>query len=134
MKYLLDTCTISDFVKGDKETLLRIKNCSPVELCICVISLMEIQYGLAHNPERAKKIKPMIDAFLSAIPILDFKQGDAQHAALLRAHLHQEGKQIGSYDLLIAACALHHDLILVTSNSREFTRAPGLKCENWRAA
>ncbi|MFA6037596.1 MAG: type II toxin-antitoxin system VapC family toxin [Legionellales bacterium] len=132
MKYLLDTCTVSDFVKGDSPTMSKLKNCSPVDLGLSVISLMEIQYGLAHNKDRAKKIKPVLDAFLSTIKILDFKQGDAQHAALLRAFLHQEGKPIGSYDLLIAACALHHDLILVTSNSKEFTRAPGLQCENWR--
>lgn len=134
MKYLLDTCTISDFVKGDAHTLLRFKNCLPVELGISVISLMEIQYGLAHNPERTKKIKPVLDALLNTIKILDFAQADAHHAALLRAFLHKEGQPIGSYDLLIAACALHHDLTLVTSNSKEFTRVPGLQCENWRRA
>src|SRR5665213_1514836 len=113
MKYLLDTCAISDFVKGCPQTLLRFKKCLPLELGICVITLMEIQYGLAYNPDRAKKIKPVLDSLVSTIKILDFTQGDAQHAALLRAFLHKESKPIGSYDLLIAACALHHDLILV---------------------
>ena len=132
MKYLLDTCTISDFVKGDPQTLMYLKKSSPLELNICVISLLEIQYGLAHNPDRAKKIKPVLDTLLSTIKILDFTQGEAHHAALVRAFLHKEGRPIGSYDLLIAACALHHDLILITSNSKEFTRVPGLQCENWR--
>jgi len=38
---------------------------------------------------------------------------------------------IGSNDLFIAAHARFLGLTLVTNNTREFKRVPGLKIENW---
>ena len=43
-----------------------------------------------------------------------------------------EGQPIGAYDLLIAATALQHSLIMITSNQREFERVDNLQIENWR--
>jgi tRNA(fMet)-specific endonuclease VapC len=44
------------------------------------------------------------------------------------------GTPIGAYDLLIAATALTHNHIIVTSNLREFQRIPTLQIENWRSS
>lgn len=132
MKYLLDTCSISDFVKGDPSTLKRIKNCLPKDLAVSVISLMEVQYGLECNPERATKIKPILQSFFERVPMLTFTQESGYQAALMRAYLRKQGTPIGSYDMLIAGTALHHDLTVVTSNTKEFKRVPGLQCEDWR--
>jgi tRNA(fMet)-specific endonuclease VapC len=132
MKYLLDTCVVSDFVKGEPCTLSHIKHHSPSEIAISSITLHEIQYGLALDPKRAAKISGIIHDFLAPIHILDFSQGDAQEAALIRAQLKQQGRPIGSYDILIAGIALHHNLILVTSNLKEFSKLTSLKLENWR--
>ena len=46
MKYLLDTCVITDFIKNQKETVIRIKELKPNELCISVITEFEIKYGI----------------------------------------------------------------------------------------
>ena len=51
MKYLLDTCVISDFVKGVPNTLNQIKKTPPNELAVSSITVMEIQYGLLLNSE-----------------------------------------------------------------------------------
>jgi tRNA(fMet)-specific endonuclease VapC len=48
----------------------------------------------------------------------------------LRAHLARQGMPIGPYDLQIAAIALAADLTLVTNNTSEFQRVPGLRCED----
>ncbi|BAU07768.1 hypothetical protein FIS3754_37030 [Fischerella sp. NIES-3754] len=56
MGYLLDTCVVSDFVKGENNTLKRLKSSSPHEIFISSITVMEVKYGLAINPERAIKI------------------------------------------------------------------------------
>ncbi|WP_431832188.1 PIN domain-containing protein [Corynebacterium appendicis] len=40
---------------------------------------------------------------------------------------------IGANDIWIAAQALAHDLTLVTANTREFSRVPGLQIVNWQA-
>ena len=65
MNYLLDTCVISDFVKGDKNTLSMLKSVSPNDLAISSITVMEIQYGLALNPNRAKAIASVIRDLLN---------------------------------------------------------------------
>ncbi|WP_242063141.1 hypothetical protein [Nostoc sp. FACHB-892] len=44
------------------------------------------------------------------------------------------GNFIGSYDMLIAATALTHNHIVVTSNIREYQRVPSLQIENWRSS
>lgn len=132
MKYLLDTCVISDFVKQRGGVPERIKTCSPSEIAISSITLFEIHYGLEHNPAVSVKIRPMIQAMLKFINILPFDQEQAIQAGNLRAYLRQQGTPIGSYDILIAATALVHDLTLVTSNCSEFNRIPGLHFEDWR--
>lgn len=132
MKYLLDTCVISDFVKGEQNTLDRIKNSSPTDIAISSMTVMEIQYDLMLNPAYANKIKSVMSDFLSLVTILNFDSNDAAQAAMARALLKQQGCPIGSYDILLAGVALNHKLIMVTANTREFDRVSGIKLENWR--
>lgn len=131
MKYLLDTCIISYFVRGEQNVLARIKTALPRDLCISSITLMEIEYGLLLNPTRAKKLKPVIHSFIENINVLQFCEKDAICAASVRAALQKKGKPIGAYDILLAGCALHHGLIFVTANIKEFERVSGLLIENW---
>jgi tRNA(fMet)-specific endonuclease VapC len=132
MTYLLDTCVISDFVKGLPATLKRIKEMSPDLITVSAISRMEIEYGLNLNPERARKIVPIIQAFLASIRVLPFGETDAQAAGTIRATLQRQGNPIGSYDVLIAGTAVARGLTLVTSNTGEFSRVGGLSIEDWR--
>jgi hypothetical protein len=48
------------------------------------------------------------------------------------ALLYQEGQLISDADILIAATALKHHLVLVTENVNHFRRIPGLSIESWR--
>lgn len=132
MKYLLDTCVISDFVKGNKNTLAMLKRVSPDDIAVSSITVMEIQYGLALNPNRAQKIEPIIHDLFSSITILEFDSHDATETGTIRALLKQQGQSIGSYDILLAGTALNHNLIFVTSNINEFNRVNDLVLENWR--
>ena len=74
MQFLLDTCTISDFVKGDPGTLTEIKNHPPHELAISTLTMMEIEYGLILNPAKAKKLRPIFVDFFNSISIIAFDQ------------------------------------------------------------
>lgn len=130
--YLLDTCTVSDFVKGNRSTLEKIYSLSPRDLYLSAISYMEIEYGLKNNPQKALVIQNVLHDFLGSIHILDFSTEEAISAGLIRVDLKKMGKPIGPYDLLIAATAIHHNLVLVTSNVKEFQRVKGLTCEDWR--
>jgi tRNA(fMet)-specific endonuclease VapC len=132
MKYLLDTCTVSDFVKGQPKVLARIKATPPHLICVSAMTRMEVDYGLALNAERARKLAPILDLFFSAIVTLPFEQADAQAAAAIRAALKVQGKPVGAYDLAIAATALARGLVVVTANVGEFKRVGGLLVEDWR--
>ena len=132
MKYLLDTCVVSDFVKGEKNTLIRLKQTPPSHIAISSITLMEINYGLAINPDRAKKIEHVLNDFIHCVTVLAFAKEDANQAAKARAYLKSQGSPIGFYDVLIAGSAFHHGLVMVTANEKEFKRLPGLSVQNWR--
>jgi tRNA(fMet)-specific endonuclease VapC len=53
--------------------------------------------------------------------------------ARIRAEVEAAGNRIGANDYLIAAIALAHDLTVVTHNTRELTRVPRLRVEDWEA-
>jgi tRNA(fMet)-specific endonuclease VapC len=132
MKYLLDTCTVSDFVKGQPNVLARIKAIPPNLVAVSALTRMEVQYGLALNAERAKKLTRVLHAFFSAISTLPFDEADALAAAAVRAALKTKGQPIGAYDVLIAGTCLARGLVVVTSNVGEFRRIGGLQVEDWR--
>ncbi len=132
MQYLLDTCVISDFIRGEAGTQTRLKQTPPVDIAISVVTVMELRYGLVLNPQRAQKIESAISSLLSSVTILPFCREEAEQAAHIRAALKRQGHPIGAYDVLIAATAQHHNLRMVTANQREFDRVLGLVTENWR--
>jgi tRNA(fMet)-specific endonuclease VapC len=95
---------------------------------------MEVEYGLARDPARGRKLAPVLRALLGAVTVLPCGIEDARASASLRASLEARGRPIGAYDVLIAGVALARGLVLVTSNVREFGRIAGLRVENWRNA
>ena len=132
-RYLLDTCVISDFVKGEHGTLTSLKDQQPADLAISAITHFELDYGLALNPARGKKISQIITTLTQSVLVLPFTEKTGKYAAQIRADLKNKGMPIGFYDVLIAGCALEHGLTLVTANTDEFSRVSGLALENWRA-
>jgi tRNA(fMet)-specific endonuclease VapC len=63
---------------------------------------------------------------------LPFDDPAAEEYARVRAHLANQGTPIGPNDLIIAATALANQLTLVTHNTAEFSRVPGLTLEDWQ--
>lgn len=130
--YLLDSCTISDFMKGEANTLKKIKSISPSEIYTSTITQMEIRYGLLRKFDHNHKYFKVLEDFLSVISILSFDTRAAEFSAQIRKNLESQGTPIGSYDILIAGIAKSENLTLVTSNKKEFDRVHGLVIENWR--
>jgi tRNA(fMet)-specific endonuclease VapC len=132
LTYLLDTCALSDFARGDANTLNRLKSTPPALIAVSSITAMEIEFGLALDAARARKLAPVMRALLQSVNVLPYAVEDARATAALRAALQKRGRPVGAYDALIAGCALARGLVLVTSNEREFSRIGGLRIENWR--
>jgi tRNA(fMet)-specific endonuclease VapC len=90
----------------------------------------ELLYG-ARQYERREERTAKIEATLSPLTCLPFDLAAARHYALIRDRLERAGETIGGNGLMIAAIALEHDLTVVTHNSREFSRVPALRLEDW---
>lgn len=133
MKYLLDTNVLSDFARGEQAVIARLRREAPPQLVISAITEMEVEYGLARNPDLAPRVREAMRTLLNTISVLPFEREDARVAAQLRASLNRQGMPIGAYDLLLAACALRRGLKIVTHNAREFIRVGGLGLEDWRS-
>lgn len=132
MKYLLDTCVISDFVKGNNRVIQKIKSEQPVDLAVSAVTVMELYYGLKLNSQRAIKISPIIKALLQTINIIAYDSQCAEETARIRAELKVLGTPIGPYDIMIAGTAIEHRMIMVTANIKEFKRINSLIIENWQ--
>jgi tRNA(fMet)-specific endonuclease VapC len=112
--------------------MARLKATSPKLIVVSALTRMEIDYGLALNSERARKLAPVLDALFSVVGTVPFNEADAQATAAIRAALKLQGRPIGAYDALIAGTGVARGLIVVTSNVGEFNRVSGLQVENWR--
>ncbi len=133
MKYLLDTCVLSDFVKGNLNTIEKITELNPADLAISSITVMEIEYGALLAPEnKSIKIKSVIDELTEYMKVISLNKEIALEAGHIRAQLHKSGTPIGYYDILIGATAKYHNLVMVTANVKEFNRIKGITIQDWR--
>jgi tRNA(fMet)-specific endonuclease VapC len=94
----------------------------------------ELMYGAAASVRRRDN-EEKIAVFIAAgrIALIDFQEADATEAADIRAHLRRVGTPIGPYDVLIAAQARRAGKVLVTADTGEFARVPGLQIMDWAA-
>ncbi len=128
MTWLLDTSTIVDALRRNTAVLTRLGAQSPDDILVSSIAVAELAYGAerSHDPARASVVWR---EFVAPFAVLPFDREAAEaHGRLrfaLRAH------PIGERDLLIAAMAHTRSLTLVTGNTREFGRVPGLDVEHW---
>ena len=133
MTYLLDTNVVVD-LGSRKGTAIRpmLDAAGLVALAISSISLAELEFGEAKS-ERPSRSLALFREFLHEIPVLSFDGEAARIYGRIRASLERRRQMIGANDLLIAATALGHDLILVTRDVSEFGRVDGLRVEDWSA-
>ena len=130
MQYLLDSNALI-LLLNDKESALarRVRSYKPGDIGISSIVMHELFYG-AFKSQRSENNIALIDAL--RLEVLDFDKEDARQSGELRAALAFQGTPIGPYDTLIAGQAKARNLILITHNTAEFARVPGLHIENWQ--
>ena len=102
------------------------------DIAISSITLAELRYGVAKSHYRGKNAKAL-DEFIIPLEILPFDEEATRAYGEIRAALEKAGTPIGSMDLLIAAHATSLGVTLVTNNTREFNRVPGLTVVDWAA-
>ena len=129
--YLLDTNICIYFMKNTyPELTQRLLSHDPSELLISSLTVMELEYG-AEKSNWGEKTRKKLALFLAPFTMLSFDANDALSAAKIRAYLERLGVVIGAYDIQIAAQGMARKLTVVTHNTGEFSRIPGLKLEDW---
>ena len=94
------------------------------------ITLAELMHG-AEKSSRVAHNLAVVEEFASLLEVLPYSAKAAQHYGSIRSSLEKVGQSIGVNDLHIAAHARSEGLTVVTNNTAEFARVPGLVVENW---
>ncbi|MGO9174474.1 MAG: type II toxin-antitoxin system VapC family toxin [Rhodomicrobium sp.] len=135
MIYHLDTNAVIAVLNNRPETvrerLKAVLEAGHASSAISSIVLYELRYGAARSAQPQKNAERLRAFLAGPVDVIQFAEEDAAVAGDLRAVLEAAGTPVGPYDLLIAAQALRSGATLITANTREFTRVPGLVIENW---
>lgn len=131
MIYLLDTnICIAIIKKCPLEVKNKMIRTALGEVAISSIVLAELWYGIELSKKQIEN-KAALNDFLQYVVVMDWPKSAGIEYGKIRALLKKMGTPIGANDLLIAAHALALNAILISDNTREFSRIPGLKLENW---
>lgn len=131
MKYLLDTNACIVYLRGRNPHLLQRVGQHPLsDIALCSVVAAELWHGAERSRNPARE-HARVDAFVAQFVNLPFDEAAARIYGRIRHHIGSQGLTIGGYDFLIAAIAHANNLILVTHNTKEFSRVPGLNLEDW---
>jgi tRNA(fMet)-specific endonuclease VapC len=129
MRYLIDTDIASNFAKNASPKLKQKMLENLGEWAISSVTYHELWRGLMQT--KSEKIEMFLTNFLAGVTVLSFDEGDARESGRVLAELMSAGKQIGDADTLIAGQAIANQLIIITNNTKHFSRVKGLQVENW---
>ena len=133
-RYLLDSNIWIYAMNGRHPAVRKTLESLPLDkVYLSDIVLGELAFGW-ENSTKPAVTKRKVEQFLAHFPRLCTDEATAKVYGQLRQSLQSRGTPIGMNDFWIAAQALHHKIILVTHNTREFERVDGLKLENWVTA
>jgi toxin FitB len=138
VKYLLDTCLISELVK--KEPNPSVVNWLDEQdeqtLFLSVLNLGELQKGISKLPDGTRKDElqawvalDLVERFTGRILEIDLET--ALCWGRLQGEAEQAGEKLPVMDSLIAATAAAHGLIVVTRNVRDIERCGVRVCNPW---
>lgn len=140
MRFLLDTCVLSELVKPVPEpnvlTWMRARQND--ELFISAITLAELQRGAAKLPvsRRRDELSVWLQQLEAGFEdrVLPFTGATAHYWAQMCVKAEAKGLSMAAFDSIIAATALEHGMALVTRNVRDFTQAPVVLINPWPEA
>ena len=130
ISYMLDTNICIYVINARPPTVLaRFRLERLGQIGVSSVTAAELAFGVAKSG--SARNREALEMFLAPLEVLPFDASAMWHYGDLRAGLERGGQPIGALDTMIAAHALASNTILVTINTREFNRVPGLRLENW---
>ena len=123
---VLDTCVLLDFLSGQKKAIVSQVEQYLLEAkaAVSVVTVFELLRGVESEKHIAQRKE-----LIGLCTVLDLTPPIAQRAAGIYTQLKKKGALIHMEDILIAATALHWHYSVMTFNSKDFSRIPGLKLE-----
>ena len=135
MTHLLDTTVLSQPIKDVpvERVLDRWSELGDGALCTSAVCLAELIQGLEMRGS-AKYWSRYRALLMGRYPVLPFDAGVAATFGRLMAHERSLGRPRPALDLMVAATAVHHGLVIATLNVRHFVGIAGLRVEDWGGA
>lgn len=132
MHWLLDTSVYSQFLrrKAVVVALERWKEAGDAACGISAATRAEVEWGL-HFEDHPKRWKLYREELRDRLPCLPTDEAVWSRFSELKARQRANGEPVADLDLVIAATALRHDLVVATLNARDFSRIEGLRWEDW---
>lgn len=129
----LDTNVVIAFLNGAPRHLVARVERELLQgpLALPTVALFELHFGIAKSARREENIDRLMIFLQLPVTVLPFDADDAREAGDIRAILRRAGTPIGPYDVLIAAQARRREALLISVNTREFARVPGLSVQDW---
>jgi tRNA(fMet)-specific endonuclease VapC len=128
--FLLDTDTIIYSMKGNTNVQYNIQQHIYDPINVSVITLMELYYGARKSQKVAANVAK-VKVLEHAVNIIPIGMESTEIFSILKTQLEFEGNRLDDFDLIIASCAMAHNLTLVSHNTKHFQRIDGLKLANW---
>ena len=138
MKYLLDTCLLSELVrkKPDSKVVQWMADCDEESAYLSVLTLGEIQKGISRLTDRKRKaaLQNWLDVELQGRfgdRILPVSQEVAQTWGVISGESESKGVSIPTVDGLIGATAIAHNLTVVTRNESDIAPTGARTLNPW---
>lgn len=131
MRYLLDT-NICIYIANRRPpgVQARFARLTPGDVGMSLVTYGELRYGAEKSARREESLATL-ERLTTLIPVLLPDAATGACYGAVRAALEAAGTTIGNNDLWIAAHAVALNVTLISNNTREFERVPGLRLENW---
>ena len=132
MTHLLDTNACIELLRtrGNPLVRQRLTALPPGAVVLCSVVVAELYYGAEKSNDPAGE-RTKVDAFIALFRSLPFDTPEAAEYAHIRADLERRGLPIGGNDYQVAVIARANHLKLVSHDTAEFGRVPGLDIEDW---
>jgi tRNA(fMet)-specific endonuclease VapC len=127
MIYLVDSDWIIEALDGNEAAVQFLASLAPEGIGLSIISYAEVYQGAYYSRYSANDLR-QLQRFLIGKRIVGLEVETVERFAHMRGALSPHTRrQVGDLDLLIAATAIEHDLILLTRNVRDFSLIPGVR-------
>ena len=127
-QYLLDTDVCIELIKHNERVLDKVEIVGADHCFVTEITIAELFYGAAKSgrPEQFNDVEYILQSF-DLKPLLPSLRLYGENKAIPE----DKGQMIGEFDLLIGSCAVHNNLVMVTSNLKHFDHIPNITLEDW---